>query len=216
MAAREARGARCGDPRAQKHAARVRAGQDRANLYEEITDEVIAELEGSRVPGVLPWGTAAAKAALAMPKNASTDRQYNGINVLILWGPSSSVASQDRAGSPFARRSRLAATSGGRTRHQRRLRRAVRAEQEKRRAAETGDEAQAIPFLKRFTGIQYRSVRRLARGDRNRCAAGAARPDRTDSRSPDQGERHRVSHWRQSRVRSLLQGKRLPELQRAA
>jgi antirestriction protein ArdC len=33
------------------------------------------------VPWVQPWGTAAAKALLAMPKNASTDRQYSGINV---------------------------------------------------------------------------------------------------------------------------------------
>ena len=38
------------------------------------------------MPWVQPWGTAAAKAPLAMPKNASTDRQYSGINVLILWG----------------------------------------------------------------------------------------------------------------------------------
>jgi len=32
------------------------------------------------------WGTAAAKAPLATPKNAATGRQYSGINVLILWG----------------------------------------------------------------------------------------------------------------------------------
>jgi antirestriction protein ArdC len=38
------------------------------------------------VPWVQPWGTAAAKAPLAMPKNASTGRFYSGINVLILWG----------------------------------------------------------------------------------------------------------------------------------
>jgi antirestriction protein ArdC len=64
----------------------ARAGQDRANLYDEITDKIIAELEAGRVPWVQPWGTAAAKAPLAMPKNASTNRQYSGVNVLILWG----------------------------------------------------------------------------------------------------------------------------------
>ena len=68
------------------HTARARAGQDRASLYDEITDKIIAELEAGRVPWVQPWGTAAAKAPLAMPKNASTDRQYSGVNVLILWG----------------------------------------------------------------------------------------------------------------------------------
>lgn len=56
--------------------ARARAGQDRANLYNEITDRIIAELEAGRVPWVQPWCTAAAKAPLAMPKNASTNRQY--------------------------------------------------------------------------------------------------------------------------------------------
>ncbi|MGY3149578.1 antirestriction protein ArdC [Bradyrhizobium sp. USDA 3397] len=50
----------------------ARTGHDRANLYSEITDKIIAELEAGRVPWVQPWGTAAAKAPLAIPKNAST------------------------------------------------------------------------------------------------------------------------------------------------
>jgi antirestriction protein ArdC len=68
-----------------RHAVRGRAGQDRANLYDEITDKIIAELEAGRVPWVQPWGTVAAKAPLAMPQNASTARQYSGVNILILW-----------------------------------------------------------------------------------------------------------------------------------
>ena len=66
--------------------ARARTGRDRTSLYQEITDEIIAELEAGRVPWVQPWGTAAAKASLTMPKNAATHRHYSGINVLILWG----------------------------------------------------------------------------------------------------------------------------------
>lgn len=69
-----------------KHTERVLAGKSRASLYDEITSKIIAELEAGRVPWVQPWGTAAAKAPLAMPKNASTGRQYSGVNVLILWG----------------------------------------------------------------------------------------------------------------------------------
>ena len=69
-----------------KHAARARTGHDRTGLYQEITDKIIADLEAGRLPWVQPWGTAAAKAPLAMPRNASTDRRYSGINVLILWG----------------------------------------------------------------------------------------------------------------------------------
>src|SRR6478736_341041 len=68
-----------------RHCPQARTGQDRAKLYDDITSKIIAELEAGRVPWVQPWGTAAAKASLAMPKNAATGRQYSGINVLILW-----------------------------------------------------------------------------------------------------------------------------------
>lgn len=69
-----------------RHKRNTGARHDRTNLYSEITDKIIAELEAGRVPWVQPWGTAAAKAPLAMPKNASTSRPYSGINVLLLWG----------------------------------------------------------------------------------------------------------------------------------
>ena len=69
-----------------RHKRNAGARRDRANLYSEITDKIIADLEAGRVPWVQPWGTAAAKAPLAMPKNASTSRPYSGINVLLLWG----------------------------------------------------------------------------------------------------------------------------------
>lgn len=59
---------------------------DRASLYDDLTGKIIAELEAGRFPWVQPWGTVAAKAPLAMPRNATTGRQYSGINVLILWG----------------------------------------------------------------------------------------------------------------------------------
>lgn len=106
---------------------RVRAGQDRSSLYDEITNKIIAELEVGRVPWVQPWGTAAAKAPLAMPKNASTNRQYSGVNILILWG---AVIERGFTGQSwltfrqFARRLR----SQGRTRHHRRLCRSFRSE----------------------------------------------------------------------------------------
>src|SRR5882724_3391234 len=64
---------------------RARTGQKRTNLYQALTDKIIAELEAGQVPWVQPWGTAATKAPLALPKNAATKRRYSGINVLILW-----------------------------------------------------------------------------------------------------------------------------------
>src|SRR2546430_8771667 len=69
-----------------KYNPQAHTGQGGASLSDEITNKVSAGLEAGGVPWVQPWGTASAKAPLAMPKNASTDRTYSGINVLLLWG----------------------------------------------------------------------------------------------------------------------------------
>ena len=135
-----------------KHAARARTGQDRTGLYQEITDKIIAELEAGRAPWVQPWGTAAAKAPLGLPRNASTQRRYSGINVLILWG---AVIEHGFAGQSWLT-FRQALGLGGHVRQGERGTTVVYADRftpddERRRAAETGEEAQAIPFLKRFT-----------------------------------------------------------------
>ncbi|MCJ2130634.1 ArdC family protein [Methylobacterium sp. E-045] len=130
----------------------ARAGQNRATLYDEITDKIIAELEAGRVPWVQPWGTAAAKAPLAMPRNAATGRHYSGINVLILWGAVVEHGFPGQSWLTF----RQALALGGNVRKGERGTTVVYADRfvpddEKRRARETGEEAQAIPFLKRFT-----------------------------------------------------------------
>ena len=135
-----------------RHHTRARAGEGRASLYDEITDKIIAELEAGRVPWVQPWGTAAAKASLAMPKNASTNRQYSGVNILILWG---AVIERGFTGQSWLT-FRQALSLGGHVRKGERGTTVVYADRfvpsnEKRRAAETGEEVQAIPFLKRFT-----------------------------------------------------------------
>ena len=95
-----------------RHSTRVRAGNDRASLYTEITDKIIAELEAGRIPWVQPWGTAAIKAPLAMPRNASTQRGYSGINVLILWGAVIEHGFSGQSWLTFRQGSGSAATSG--------------------------------------------------------------------------------------------------------
>ena len=68
----------------------ARARTERADLYAEVTNRIVAELEAGRFPWVQPWrGTgdrAAGTAATGLPRNAATGRAYSGINVLILWG----------------------------------------------------------------------------------------------------------------------------------
>jgi antirestriction protein ArdC len=87
-----------------------------------------------------------------MPKNAVTSRHYGGINILILWG---SVIEHEFAGQSWLT-FRQALALGGHVRKGERGTTVVYADrfvpaEEKRRARETGEEAQAIPFLKRFT-----------------------------------------------------------------
>ena len=131
---------------------RHEAGHGRTNLYDEITTKIISELEAGRLPWVQPWGTAAAKAPLAMPRNAATGRQYSGINVLILWG---AVISHGYSGQSWLT-FRQALALGGNVRKGEHGTTVVYADRfvpddEKKRARETGEEAAAIPFLKRFT-----------------------------------------------------------------
>jgi antirestriction protein ArdC len=135
-----------------RSAARARSGQDRTSLYQEITDKIIAELEAGRAPWVQPWGMAAAKAPLAMPRNASSHRSYSGINVLILWGAVIERGFSSQSWLTF----RQALGLGGNVRKGERGTTVVYAdrftpEDERRRAEQTGEEPGAIPFLKRFT-----------------------------------------------------------------
>ena len=135
-----------------RHDRTPRTGSDRTNLYDELTDKIIADLEAGRFPWVQPWGKAAARAPLGLPNNASTGRAYSGINILILWG---AVVQHGFPGQGWLTY-RQAAALGGNVRKGEHGTTVVYAdrfipEDEKRRARETGEEAQAIPFLKRFT-----------------------------------------------------------------
>ncbi|MCK1364333.1 zincin-like metallopeptidase domain-containing protein [Bradyrhizobium sp. 62] len=135
-----------------RHYPNARIGKDRANLYDDITNKIIVELEAGRVPWVQPWGTAAAKWPLALPKSAASGRQYNGINILVLWGAATEQGFTGQSWLTF----RQALSLGGHVRKGERGTTVVYADRfvpacEKRRAHETGEEAQAIPFLKQFT-----------------------------------------------------------------
>lgn len=135
-----------------RHDRTPRAGSNRTNLYDEITDKIIAELEAGRFPWAQPWGKATAKAPLGLPRNASTGRSYSGINILILWGAVVQHGFPGQGWLTF----RQAVSLGGNVRKGERGTTVVYAdrftpEDEKRRARETGEEPGSIPFLKRFT-----------------------------------------------------------------
>ena len=127
-------------------------GAERVSLYDEITTRIIGELEAGRLPWVQPWGASGVAAPLAMPRNAATGRGYSGINVLILWGAVIARGFSCQSWLTF----RQALGLGGNVRKGERGTTVVFADRfvpddEKRRSRETGEDAQAIPFLKRFT-----------------------------------------------------------------
>lgn len=54
------------------------------DIYQQVTDRIVAELEKGATPWVKPWRSVK-KSSSAMPHNAITRRPYSGVNVLLLW-----------------------------------------------------------------------------------------------------------------------------------
>ena len=133
----------------QRHVAR--SNPERINLYQQITDRIIADLEAGRVPWVQPWGTA--NAGIGMPHNAVSSRQYSGINVLTLWHAVVSRGFSSHAFLTF----RQAAALGGSVRRGERgvgiiyTRRFVPSSERRRADTEGTATSGGIPFLKHFT-----------------------------------------------------------------
>jgi len=142
-------------PGSSSRSARRLAAQEqqelRANLYDEVTARIVGELEAGRFPWVQPWGRAGGTGP-GLPRNALTGRTYSGVNVLILWGAVIAHGFPTQSWLTF----RQAREAGGCVRKGERGATVVYAdrftpEAEKERAQRDGDEARAVPFLKRFT-----------------------------------------------------------------
>lgn len=125
--------------------------QPRANLYDEVTRKIISELEAGRFPWVQPWDSYVAGGP-GLPMNALTARRYSGINVLLLWGAAIEGDYPSQCWLTF----KQALEAGGSVRKGERGTCVVYAdrfipEAEKAKVRETGEDARAVPFLKRFT-----------------------------------------------------------------
>lgn len=138
-----------------RRARRQDAGKDRqadtrANLYDEVTARIVSELEAGRLSWVQPWGRSGGTGP-GLPRNALTARTYSGINVLILWGAVIEHGWPSQSWLTF----RQAQEAGGSVRKGEHGVTVVYAdsftpEAEKERAHRDGNEARAVPFLKRF------------------------------------------------------------------
>ena len=146
--------------------------REKASLYQEVTDKIIAELEQGRVPWVQPWGRA--KAGLGLPANAATGRRYSGVNILILWGAVIEHGFAAQAWLTF----RQALALGGNVRKGEHGTTVCYADRfipkgEIERAAKDGDEPEAVPFLKRFTVFNVAQCDGLPRTAVRRAGAPA-------------------------------------------
>lgn len=119
------------------------------SLYDEVTAQIIAQLEEGIFPWVKPWNSG--NAVTGLPRNAISARQYSGINILILWGAviDGGYPSQDWL--TF----RQALAAGGCVRKGEKGRTIFYADRftpdnDKQEQGE-GDAPRSIPFLKRFT-----------------------------------------------------------------
>jgi antirestriction protein ArdC len=140
-------------------------GNQRDNLYREITDKIIAELERGIVPWVQPWTNTRQFCPLGLPVNGLTRRSYSGINILLLW----SALEERGFASPYWVTFKQCIAMGGSVRKGEKGTHVYFADKfvpqkEKTRAAETGDEPNAIAFLKRYTVFNAEQCDGLPKG----------------------------------------------------
>lgn len=124
----------------------------RPDLYQEITDRIITQLEEGTVPWVQPWDSSKGSAiagTIDLPRNPTTGAAYSGVNVLLLWDAA------QRNGYPTQRWATYlqAQNAGGQVRRGEASTQIVKAgsftpKEERERARAENREAGTIPFLK--------------------------------------------------------------------
>ena len=124
---------------------------DKVDLYQSVTDKIIAELEQGRMPWVQPWDGQHAACQIGLPHNAVSQKPYSGINILLLWGAVIEKGYPSQVWLTY----RQAKSLGGNVRkgeHGEVICYADRfiSKDEQKNAIAEGRDAVAIPFLKRY------------------------------------------------------------------
>lgn len=75
-------------PRKSSRKAKPEVTETREDLHTRITNTLVSQIEAGNIPWLCPWDKKAARTfgRGQMPYNATSGRQYSGVNVLILWG----------------------------------------------------------------------------------------------------------------------------------
>lgn len=136
----------------KKEKTRAKRPRNRTDLYQSVTDSIISQLEAGRVPWVQPWGRPDTASPLGMPSNADTGNQYTGINILLLWAAAIDTQRTTQIWLTYKQAQKLGAqVRKGETGTTVCYADTFIPKMEKMRAQETGDDPQAIGFLKRYT-----------------------------------------------------------------
>lgn len=121
------------------------------DLYQEVTNRIIAELETGTAPWVKPWKSGYANNG-AMPYNAASKKQYRGINIPLLMGASCAH------GSPAFVTFKQALDLGGHVRKGEHGQQVIfwnfikrAADQDNAGGDDDDDAARAIPFARAYT-----------------------------------------------------------------
>lgn len=65
--------------------AKARQALKGPDLYQQVTDRIVAAIEKGTLPWRKPWTSPVKSATSPIPVNAHTGRAYQGVNVLLLW-----------------------------------------------------------------------------------------------------------------------------------
>lgn len=123
------------------------------DLYETITNKIIAQLEAGVAPWAQPWDSTKGRRSTRfdLPRNATTGRAYSGINILMLWGAGQAAGYN----SPLWLTYKQAQAAGGNVRKGESGTLCVFADRfipqkERARAAAANEEPRAVAYLKSF------------------------------------------------------------------
>lgn len=93
-------------PAASKRATKLPPRTVKRDLYQEVTDKLIAAIEAGTAPWQRPWQNVA---AAGLPMNGTTQRTYNGVNALLLMMTAQSEGYSDNRWYTFKQANELGA-----------------------------------------------------------------------------------------------------------
>ncbi len=141
-------------PLEQSGSSKTKFSKTRTDIYQTVTDSIIAALEAGVKPWSCPWQRVSGMSGL--PSNYATSIAYSGMNIMLLWCSASKQGFQDSRWMTYKQAQEL----GGQVRTRERGTTAIfYTTLEKENAA---GEVEHIPMLKTFTVFNVQQIDGLA------------------------------------------------------